>query len=71
MEQKPGYKTTEFWLSALTTLVGTLWASGAMSPESADAVEKVIGLIVGAVANVGYAISRGLAKAQVAASSKP
>ena len=30
MDTKPGYKTTEFWLSLLATLLGFLLASGVM-----------------------------------------
>ena len=52
---KPGYKTTEFYVS-LATQLGALIAGiqGGLPPKYAG--------IVASVAAVGYAVSRGLAK---------
>ena len=54
-EQKPGYKTTEFWLSLL---VG-LW--GAIAPGVPATYQVTIPASAGGV----YALARGLAKAGV------
>ena len=54
-ESKPGYKTTEFWLSIATTI-----ASIAASIANILPAEKAGWLI--AISNGLYAISRGIAK---------
>lgn len=59
-ELKPGYRTTEFWLSTVACLVGLLLASGAL-PASGTAVE-VVGLIASALSAMGYSIARGKSK---------
>lgn len=52
---KPGIQTTEFWVTALTD-VGIIAAAlqGSLPPKWAA--------VAASVANVAYAISRGLAK---------
>lgn len=52
---KPGWKTTEFWLTVFTTASGLVSQYGGFIPEP-------WGLLVGAVVTAGYTISRGLAK---------
>lgn len=58
-----GFRSTEFWLTAVTALVGLLVLGGIVDPEGTSAVDKAVGLIVAALASMGYSISRGLAKA--------
>jgi len=53
---KPGYKTTEFWLSFAAVLVGAVAASGIIPAESIW--ERVVGLVVSALAAVGYTGAR-------------
>jgi hypothetical protein len=55
-EKKPGYKTTEFWLSAGATLVGLAIASGIV-PET-GIWPKIVGLVVAAFTSMGYTVSR-------------
>ncbi len=57
---KPGYKTTEFWLSTAATAVGILLASGIV-PESGS-WSQVVGLICAVLGSFGYTVSRGMAK---------
>jgi len=57
---KPGYKSTEFWLSLLATLVGAVMASGVI--ESGGVWDKVIGLVVTVLGALGYTASRALVK---------
>lgn len=61
MASKPGYKTTEFYLTLLASLLGMLWASGLISEGST--ADKAIGFVAMAMSQAGYAVSRGLAKA--------
>lgn len=58
---KPGYKTTEFWLTIAAFVVGTLIASGAIG--DAGALGKALAFIASALSAAGYSISRGTAKA--------
>jgi hypothetical protein len=63
-ETKPGYKTTEFWLSLVATLLGFLLASGAMDTVPQDSwIAKVIGGVVAVLATLGYSASRAKVKA--------
>jgi hypothetical protein len=57
---KPGYKTTEFWLTALAMLVSLLFASGIIPTDSS--MDKLLGMVAAALGGAGYAVSRGLAK---------
>jgi hypothetical protein len=59
---KPGYKTTEFWLSTAAIVIGLLYAAGVVAPEGTDALSKAIAFGATALAALGYSVSRGLAK---------
>jgi hypothetical protein len=59
-EPKKGIKTTEFWFSAVAAIVGLLYASGLIAPDSGG--DKMLGLVGSVLASMGYTISRGLAK---------
>ena len=64
MDTKPGYKTTEFWLSLLATLLGFLLASGVMDGVSEDSwIAKVVVGLVAVLATLGYSASRAKVKA--------
>ncbi len=57
---KPGYKTTEFWLSAAAAITGLLLASGVVPVDGSSA--QIVGLIATALTAMGYSVSRGRAK---------
>ena len=60
---KPGYKTTEFWLTVIVTVCSLLWGAGVVDADSpATGADKVFGFVVSALAALGYTVSRGLAK---------
>lgn len=61
---KPGYLTTEFWLTTVAMLLSVLYASGVIGPDSTSSVGKAIALVAGALSTMGYTISRGTAKAK-------
>jgi hypothetical protein len=52
---KPGYKTTEFWVSVVA-------AGAALAAAVQGALPPKYAAIAGAVAVFGYAVARGLAK---------
>lgn len=60
METKPGWKTSEFWLTAISMAVSLAFASGLIPTDSA--IDKLLGLIAAALGGLGYSVSRGLAK---------
>jgi len=66
METKPGYKTTEFWVTVAAKVVALLAALGVFTPEQASTVTQAVvqlGGVVGMVAaSFGYSIARGSAK---------
>ncbi len=57
---KPGYKTTEFYLSLAATLLSTLFASGVLGSGGTDLA--IAGLLASALTAAGYSVSRGNAK---------
>ena len=56
---KPGYKSTEFWITAILTAVA---AVGGLLPDGSPEAKIVMSILAGAAA-FGYTISRGIAKA--------
>lgn len=63
---KPGYKTTEFWVTLIVQILGILVLLGVITPEQQDALAKAVAQGAGAIAMAlsafGYARSRGQAK---------
>ena len=58
---KPGFKTTEFWLT-LATLIGFMSLAGyGMSRQGADTA-AIIGALGAALSTIGYSISRARVK---------
>jgi hypothetical protein len=53
---KPGYKTTEFWLSFAAVMVGAVQASGLIPNEGAW--NQILGLVVSALVAMGYTGAR-------------
>ena len=59
METKPGYLTTEFWLSVLNTILQALVLFGVLNEEgSAQAAELIVPLIMAVVPIAVYIWSR-------------
>ena len=61
---KPGWKTTELWITVCVTLASLAWGAGVVDPEGSTNADKIFGFICSAAAGLGYTISRGLAKKQ-------
>jgi len=53
---KAGFKTSEFWMSSVATVLGIVLASGAV-PEGGT-VGQIIGGVLALLANLGYTASR-------------
>lgn len=66
MEAKPGYKTTEFWLTLIATAVSLALASGAIVNE---VVLQALGFVASTLAAIGYAGCRALVKGSAAKAS--
>lgn len=56
MDNKPGYKTTEFWMSLIAVVLGALVASGTFNLEGTAA--QVVGLVEAALVALGYTGAR-------------
>lgn len=64
-ETRPGYKTTEFWLSLLATVIGLVMASGALDNVPEDSwITKLIGGAVAVLTALGYSASRAKVKSE-------
>jgi hypothetical protein len=67
MTQKPGWQTTEFWVTAVVQVVGLMAAAGVFTSEQAQQWQRVAemagGLIAMIVSNFAYAQSRAKVKA--------
>jgi hypothetical protein len=70
---KPGYRTTEFWITAAVQLVGALVALGLLTTGQADAANKIIGIVASLIgmllSGVVYTQSRTTLKQTVADNS--
>lgn len=64
MENKPGYKTTEFYLAAASQVIGLVLASGLLT---AGPILQVVGVVNTMLTALGYGWLRNQAKAQAAA----
>ena len=56
MEPKPGFKTTEFWMSAAAVVMGAIMASGAFDLGGTSA--QIVGLVEAALVALGYTGAR-------------
>jgi len=56
---KPGYKSTEFYLTVAASVVGFYFASGAPTDTW---IGKALGLAAVVLSALGYTVSRGMAK---------
>jgi|TARA_B100001013_G_scaffold291530_1_gene191465 hypothetical protein len=59
---KPGWKTTEFWITVVVALGSLLWGAGVLDPSGTGNVNHAFGLVVSGLSALGYTVSRGLAK---------
>jgi hypothetical protein len=59
---KPGYLTTEFWITVVVALASLAWGAGVVDPAGSDGADKIFGFVVSALSALGYTVSRGLAK---------
>ena len=64
METKPSWKSSEFYITIVATVVGLLMSSGLLSDPN-NIWTKAVGMISTALAAMGYSIARGLAKSGV------
>lgn len=70
MDNKPGYKTTEFWLSSIAVLIGLAFGSGLISETGTSGIEKSVAFVASALAALGYSASRGSVKSAEIESKK-
>jgi hypothetical protein len=61
MNTTPGYKTTEFWLTLASNIVGALLTSGLVTN---DHVLKILGLAAMILSSLGYTVARTMIKRQ-------
>lgn len=68
-EVKSGTKTTEFWVTLTSVLVGLVLTMGWLKPEQVETAvpwmelaQQIVGAVLAALASAGYAMSRGIAK---------
>lgn len=57
---KPGYKTTEFWMSLGASVLGALMSSGALA-DTSDTM-KFLGMGASMLSALGYTVCRSWAK---------
>ena len=57
---KPGYKTTEFWMSVAACALGAFLASGALPEE--NFATQIAGVVLSGLTALGYTVSRFMVK---------
>jgi drug/metabolite transporter (DMT)-like permease len=60
--KRSGLKSTEFWLSAVTAVIGLLIAGNIIDPEGSSSASRIVGFACSALAALGYTVSRTLVK---------
>ena len=63
-QTKPGWKTTEFWLSLAAVICGALVAGDVISETST--IGKAVGAIISVLGALGYTASRTAVKVNTA-----
>ncbi len=58
---KPGHKTTEFWLSLASTVIGAVLAAGVLPAESK--IAQIVGAGMMVLSSLGYGYNRATIKA--------
>ena len=65
---KPGWKTTEFWLSIVTAVLGIVVMLGYITPEQSTtlgtAISSIVGGVMTVISTIGYALSRAKTKSR-------
>ena len=59
---KPGWRTTEGWLTAAVSIVGALLALGVVDPGGAGVINQIIGGAMTVLAALGYDATRSKVK---------
>ena len=63
---KPGYQTTEFWITIITQILGVLATTGMLTPDQSNTLSQAAiqlgGVVAMAGSAFGYSLSRGKAK---------
>jgi|GEM_PF-5889656 len=67
--ERPGWRTTEFWLALAANVLGGLLASGVLEPYGDW--PKIVGVAVMVLASLGYTANRAWVKGAVAKSAGP
>lgn len=62
MSEKPGFKTSEFWVTVVVGVLGAIVT--AVGIQRGDDGLTAIGGVMATLASGGYATSRGVAKAK-------
>lgn len=62
--QKPGYRTSEFWLALAAMLLSALFASGAIPTDGP--ANAVAGIVASVLTALGYTVTRTGIKAAAA-----
>lgn len=60
--KRSGIRSTEFWLSSITAVLGILIAGGIVDPEGGTSTSKIVAFACSALAALGYTISRTVVK---------
>ena len=61
-EVKPGWRTTEFWLTLTMVVCSLLWGADVLNPEGTTGMDRVFGFVAASLGALGYTVSRGMAK---------
>lgn len=59
---RPGWRTSEFWLSAAAALMGLAHASGILEQTATDWDNKIVGLATAGLVALGYNVARTIVK---------
>ena len=56
METKPGYMTSEFWVTIISSVAAMLVATGVLNPDESSEIVKSVTAIVGGILGLTTAV---------------
>ena len=60
---KPGFKTSEFWLTAASQIVALVYMSGVLDETATPLDNKLFALVAALLGSLGYTVARAYTKA--------
>lgn len=69
--EKPGWKTSEFWLMTIPVILGVVMSSGILDDTTTPLDNKIVGILISVFGALGYGAVRTYGKVKVGGQQEP